>query len=88
MTQPMFPNGLKKTKPSYEPNGLAHDMSRCVDDKCSMKEKCLRWVSRNDVGPRIPYCATFRSIGETGRDCTFRIPLRTTKKIKTKRKSK
>ena len=35
---------------------LPNDVCRCHDDGCSEREQCLRYLQRNNVGERTPYC--------------------------------
>lgn len=34
---------------------LPYDVARCRDKTCRKKETCMRWLARNDLGPRTPF---------------------------------
>jgi hypothetical protein len=35
---------------------LPNDVCRCLDEGCSVKNQCLRYLQRDTGGERTPYC--------------------------------
>ena len=42
---------------------LPADYARCHDDKCPDRERCLRWLGRDDDHPRTVHVVTLNPLG-------------------------
>lgn len=42
---------------------LPADYARCHDDACPDRERCLRWLGRDDEHPRLVHVATLNPVG-------------------------
>jgi len=43
---------------------LPHDICRCHDSTCPLKDSCLRYLQRHDTGERTPHAESLRE-GDT-----------------------
>lgn len=42
---------------------LPADYARCHDETCPDRERCLRWLGRNDEHPRVVHVASLNPVG-------------------------